>query len=525
MKKLLIALALGLLLVAALATVASADNGPHGGFTATTDACASCHRIHTSQSDGNNLLRVPLTELCLSCHSGTFGAGTNVHDGVYTTSFGAGTEGTNGASLLGGGFTNALMATSTTAAASAAVTSSHTVDSVGTIWGSGTPTTTGSPTTGNYGQANYTLECTSCHDPHGNAGYTNTTPTTNPVGPAIIPAGGLANSCDPSKIATNPCSIRAASYRLLRWQPQGSNGYTAPAVTTNWSGGAFPTNGTTTGWTVPDNYAANGTEWYTINATGANVAGDYMPSNDGGNAYIVGSAGTKNYIPALMSTGFFCAQCHDRYFNNSKLRNSGISNDQRNGTSDSSAYCGRPSTWYIKAGGTPPVYAALDANYPGTTYSTVAGRVDPVSFANPVHPVHPTECLPVYMLDTTDVTVGRPALGSFIGWGDARKGDDIFQYRHNSGEVRGSSDGVWAQSGTAFTGVGKTCLTCHVAHGTAASAMTATIVANPITDPNNNGSSLAGDSVLLRMDGRTICLRCHANSVNYINSTGGTSWP
>jgi predicted CXXCH cytochrome family protein len=537
MKKLFIALVLGLLLVAALATVASADNGPHGGFTATTDACASCHRIHTAQSGANNLLRVPTTELCLSCHSGTFGASTNVHDGVYTTSFGNMTEGTNLAPLMGGGFTNALMSTNTSGVASTSVTSSHTVDSVGTVWGSGSPTGTGSPAGGNYGQTGFTLECTSCHDPHGNAGYANTTPTTLPAGPAVTIAGGLTNACDPTKTNTNPCTVKVASYRLLRWQPQGSNGFSAPATTSNWSGGAFPTNGATNGWTVPDTNPGNGSEWYslTVASTTAFAGGpdDYMPGNDGGNVY---TNATKDYRPALMSMGFFCAQCHDRYFNNGKLRNNGSGEaTKRNGTSDQSARCGRPSDatlhtvagvnqWgWILDGQTSLNAAALDTA-PGTTYSTQSGRYDPVSVTNPVHPLYPNDCTAIYNVKPTTGATGAKA-DAFIGWADTRKADDIFMYRHNSGDVRGSNDGAWNQSATAFTSVGKTCLTCHVAHGTAASAMTATLVADPINDPDNDGNSLAGDSVLLRMDGRTICLRCHASSVNYVNSVGTATWP
>ena len=107
MKKLMLALLLGGLLVLALVTVASADNGPHGGFTATTDACAGCHRAHTAQFGSNALLITDPEDLCMSCHSGGAGATTNVEDGVYTGT----TEGLTGNPLFGGGFANALMAT------------------------------------------------------------------------------------------------------------------------------------------------------------------------------------------------------------------------------------------------------------------------------------------------------------------------------------------------------------------------------------------------------------------------------
>ena len=444
MKKLLFALVLGLLLVAALATVAMADNGPHGGFTATTDACAACHRAHSAQFGSNSLLITDPEALCLSCHNGT-GAGTNVEDGVYTTAAGIGTEGVNGASLFGGGFTNALMATAwsgaTTAnpafnAVSRGTTSHHNLGASVTVWGSGANNTV---------NGSMILECTSCHDPHGNSGWnTATTPDT-----------------------------RVASYRLLRWQPQGSNGFTAPATNVNWSGGAFPVNDATTpvsGWLVPDNYAANGTEWYTIGTTGAFAVGDYNAGN-ANNTYqpVNGSAVVQSYIPAAVNTAFFCGQCHDRYFNNSRLRND----------TDASFYCGTP------------VLASVTAILP---YQPDADGVAPW-----IHPVDPVHCEPVVSATT----------GLLTGWGDNQpSGDTTYMFRHASGDIRLSMDGNTAAG--AGTSVSRSCVACHVSHGTAS-------VADSVATDGINAStaSLAGGSVLLRMDGRTICLRCHASSVNF----------
>ena len=66
MKRILIALVLVTVLGFAIASAASANAGPHGGFTATTDACASCHRTHTAAF--GRLLMVDPATLCLSCH-------------------------------------------------------------------------------------------------------------------------------------------------------------------------------------------------------------------------------------------------------------------------------------------------------------------------------------------------------------------------------------------------------------------------------------------------------------------------
>ncbi len=142
-------------LLVALAGQAYANGGPHGGYTATTDACAGCHRAHTAQ--GPNLLTATSTyNLCMSCHgSAGTGADTNVEDGVYTNRAGGG-EGTVNAALLGGGFTN-YNAT--------AVTSIHDADgSTSAAWGFGVAR-------GSTANLPGVLTCGSCHDPHGSNNY------------------------------------------------------------------------------------------------------------------------------------------------------------------------------------------------------------------------------------------------------------------------------------------------------------------------------------------------------------------
>jgi predicted CXXCH cytochrome family protein len=168
---------------------AAADNGPHmstavgAGQTALiTNAgggrCAGCHRAHTAKAEF--LLKAAQPALCYTCHAGA-GASTNVKDGVNAF--------TNVA-LRGGGFENAKIdgagAVKTVASASgvtpvvlksasvptlgkgAAVTSKHQIDgtTTGTIWGNGAISATVNP-----GKAGVTLECGSCHDPHGNGNY------------------------------------------------------------------------------------------------------------------------------------------------------------------------------------------------------------------------------------------------------------------------------------------------------------------------------------------------------------------
>ncbi len=160
---------LGLGLLLTVARPVSADNGPHGGYTATTDACAGCHRAHTAQSA--RLLVSAVPNLCLTCHgSASTGADTNVEDGVYLerdTSAESPAEGVANRGLKAGGFVNALIDSDwDLVAASAATTSRHTYDGTpGTMWGNGA---IGSGA----GKANVTLTCVSCHDPHGRASTT-----------------------------------------------------------------------------------------------------------------------------------------------------------------------------------------------------------------------------------------------------------------------------------------------------------------------------------------------------------------
>ncbi|MEI6289223.1 MAG: cytochrome c3 family protein, partial [Chloroflexota bacterium] len=113
MKKLLFAVVLVLLILAALSSTALADNGPHGRFNGSTDACASCHRIHSAVSgDGMQLVHSEVYDLCTACHDGS-GAATNVVDGYYDTAHTtkSTTEGQADHGLFGGGFVNTRMLT------------------------------------------------------------------------------------------------------------------------------------------------------------------------------------------------------------------------------------------------------------------------------------------------------------------------------------------------------------------------------------------------------------------------------
>jgi len=185
-KRLSILVVLSCAFLFAFSGVAYANFAIHGGYSLDTDACAGCHRAHTSFSElrWNNrydpsitqsALLVSsadtMTEFCNTCHgSDAPGASTNVMDGIFD----AGPSGelgqvpgddndgvtvlyqTNsefGAVLNGGGFDNIDGRT---------VSSSHGMDANGIMWGFGASVE-------DAGLTNFT--CTSCHDVHGSSNY------------------------------------------------------------------------------------------------------------------------------------------------------------------------------------------------------------------------------------------------------------------------------------------------------------------------------------------------------------------
>lgn len=444
MKKLLFALALGALLVLALATTATADNGPHGGFTATTDACAGCHRAHSAKDPAGFLLIAPVEEICLACHDGQ-GAYTNVVDGIWDTSTHVGStvnQGQPGAGLFGGGFTNAAMAhtwngkdgydDASTFPVPAAVTSTHNHNGVdsGTTWGSGNINGTA---------GGLVLECTSCHDPHGNAGRVDNTPQGKPT----------------------------PSYRLLRFTPNGSNGFEA---TTGPTGGYWTVGNaaSTAGITVVDTALTN--KWYTVNndiALDGTVAFYRSRWSDGQwttwSSYVAGRGdyAGRNYVyqrPAAVVTA------------------------------DGVVAAGTTSLVTCKdAAGNLPAYPSGGPGTGATFDGNPCGPVPGVLFNNGK-----------VAANGTGANAGRAQLGywcstchdrylSGSGGRSTDSGDLHYTFRHSSVSVP--------------------CIDCHVAHGTT-SVMTQTNTDFPT-------ASLTTGSILMKTDERSVCLKCHGHSVNF----------
>jgi predicted CXXCH cytochrome family protein len=270
---------------------AQADNGPHrstAGAEGTTysvasagaSRCASCHRAHTAKA--SMLLKEAQPALCYTCHGGGAGATTDVQNG---------TSGGNNAALRGGGFEFALVGageavkTLTTAdpvtgrighsatvpvGVAEATTSKHQIDGTtsGTMWGNGAISATANP-----GKAAVTLECGSCHDPHGNGNYRILKPVPNDTGTlvsTVIKAAVPAVLDDP--VTTTVNEAKAAVPAVMSAGPAGVAIPDVPAdvervytTTDYWSvtDRAVPAvaGGVAPAATVTDGYIANASQW------------------------------------------------------------------------------------------------------------------------------------------------------------------------------------------------------------------------------------------------------------------------
>lgn len=179
MKRIINVTALVLVLLLVMVANAAANGGPHGGYTATTDSCAGCHRAHTATGP-HLLMHGSSYDLCMTCHgAAATGANTNVDDGYYLSSrdddagdqdHGAANTPDN-APLLGGGFVSYQ---------GVGVTSTHAPDGTEEgAWGNGVAR----GLTSNLADGG--LSCASCHDPHGSDNYRILNETVNGVGVAV----------------------------------------------------------------------------------------------------------------------------------------------------------------------------------------------------------------------------------------------------------------------------------------------------------------------------------------------------
>ncbi len=261
--------------------------------------CASCHRAHTAKAE--KLLKEAQPALCYSCHA-DLGSNLDVVDGQAS-----------GVALRGGGFEYASIdgagATKTMPAVLdkyahpesnlvpvlkdttgklvlTPVTSRHQIDGTtqGTMWGNGAVSANIGGAL-DAGKTGVTLECGSCHDPHGNGNYRILRPVPNDAS-TTASAGVLAVVVAPVNIPDVP--------QLTSDGKENKRVYT----TDNY-------------WTVADRQVPTTTGGpLTAIGTGTNpVAGSTTYSTDG-NGYMKGQGGTDGYITNVAA---WCTTCHTRY--------------------------------------------------------------------------------------------------------------------------------------------------------------------------------------------------------------------
>jgi predicted CXXCH cytochrome family protein len=198
--------------------MAFANFGPHGAYTSDTDACAACHRAHTSFSklgwtdqQGANRASALLisdantmSQFCYSCHGDAApGASTNVVSGIFdagpTSGLGTPSSGSPSthafssnssydATLNGGGFS--FMGGHTVSSVgnpAEPVMSSHNMDGAGNYVGSLIKW-------GNSTTAMTSFTCTDCHDPHGSSNYRLLKDSVNSVTVGGYSTAGVPNA-------------------------------------------------------------------------------------------------------------------------------------------------------------------------------------------------------------------------------------------------------------------------------------------------------------------------------------------
>ena len=358
MRKVALLCAIGALWLFVAAIPTLADGGPHvmatnnGTNGLTADSCAGCHRAHTATAA--NLLNSDQPDICLNCHDGSK-ATTDVIDGVQYSAT-ALAQPVLGA-LRGGGFQYALIDSSNAArlsylsgtppkqavrnighvqplATGAAVTSTH--GGLGGIyspgWGTGTVWGNGAVNSGT--GATVTLECASCHNPHGNGQY------------RIL-------QTVPSLTATSPGTFTVDNTTGVQVQDTtttGTHNYTIKPASDGTNAGGSAANIVTadTGDYWRYHWDSTGTLSWALTTSGPSAD----PMNTGWNGISPTNAAANGGVAPANTTGLmtaWCIQCHTRY-NGYSTNNGTIATGT--GTSPSSLVANSADTTFMFKHGT-----------------------------------------------------------------------------------------------------------------------------------------------------------------------------
>ena len=582
-------------LIAALATAspAAADNGPHisvgsaAVIGAGPDGCADCHRLHSAQGAtvGDGMLfknNGTGAEFCETCHGvDAVGSYENVVEGKSTM----GTDATDSA-LRGGGFEHTLMDTSNATAGptywntsrsawstskwgdpllgtgkssipvtltAQTTTSSHSLEVASTVWGSGLATT---------GATSVTLECTSCHNPHGNGNYR----ILRPVGSLTYGAsedakhkgGTVVGQFTPVLAGTATLDTEVTVSTKYKVVFTATSVPFRPGMLINvWTSGGTPTKAIERGLvsevdttTTPNTFTVRGlsavpTGWTA--GTEKDLTGYYAAPNSGSNftkavangttiVYTVAAYGTSGVNHGLWvgqkvtiktaGSGFtawdqeraeITAATATTITVSSSLAAATVGIEAGlylvgipDGLAADAATLGNGvpvgTTGYKKVYTTDDYFQSDDHYYTGE-YKSVTAWTDQAGTNNPYAGLKSGFIVNVSEWCATCHTryLANSGARSYASKVDGAV--DTFKYRHTSMSKQEGSQG---------------CMACHVAHGTSA-AMSGTY-SSGLKDPDGNTPSARaldangietanGTSRLLRANNRGVCLLCHKAAV------------
>ena len=481
MRKLALFIAAGSLWLFLAALPALADGGVHiagnnsGVNTLTADSCAGCHRAHTAQT--SYLLKTSTEEaLCLSCHGdGTVLATTNVLNGVqYKFNTTASPRGVAelGALRAGGfetarigapnrvarsgfqasyGWTISQVGKVSVSATDHTLTSSH-MPGLSANLSTGVATTRahvawGSGVAGSGNGASFTLECTSCHNPHGNGAYAILN-----VGPMKTDAGATV------------------AYQLSGVSVDAAGVFTAAAATGFSNGDKV----TVAEAATPSTVLYSGSVSIPVNYPdhGNTVANPYQ--------FTIGGVTSASVSSTLIVT-----------------RSSGVKVDDWN-TADTN---GTRNYTVIQLGGNTSVLASSVETY-GSTAGDYFRRYVPWNAPNP------TATQLSDQPNGRSTAIGQ--LNNWCAQCHTRYLTNTHSdTRASDTPVAGSSTGFMFQHKTNGTGSSPSCNLCHVSHGSNVSMIgQAANVPFPNTQLYTNADS-STDSRLLKIDNRGTCQQCH----------------
>ena len=458
------------------AAPAFADNGPHVSTSGNTtvDRCAGCHRAHTAQD--SYLLKSAQTSLCTTCHDGT-GATTDVVRGI----------GSGAGALRGGGFSYALINTTSgrvtgksigVLTSGTGVTSKHDVGVAGTAWGGGA---TGTGTA-------ITLECGSCHDPHGNGNYRILRPIPNDAAGITFPS---------------PAGVTSVTQTSVEVTTHGTNYYYAVVLS---AAGTFKV-------TDPVTFYGSGATDAIIGGTVSDVADTQhltvkarvnVASGSGGRLgyadpmAIAGAASTDgahvvyktwNVHGLVVGQTVTIAGINPATLNTTKAVITAVpstttfvvANTSLDTYISGGALSGIADALGAKVYTTTNYWAQDDHNYTGTYLASTQGTGTAASGGATAFIANISQwCSTCH----TRILAGSGA------W-DVNSGDTMYTFKHRSNNGKEGSPN---------------CIQCHVAHGTNASMLTGGPYSGQV------GSEITGkasDSFLLRVDNRGTCNMCH----------------